>query len=104
MKTVKVQLADGSVVDATLVPTSKVVPVLNRTYKITSTCPSSFKGKQRQIVRDVIATDKEKYWTIQEVSDLARSKGLSAVGGVLESVRYHLHNLKLSQHVEERVN
>lgn len=75
--------------------TTETIPVELRKYSLTTTCPLSFKGKQRQIVVDVLRATKQPM-TYKEVAVLAAERGLHAVGGVPESCRYHLHNLRLA--------
>ena len=99
--TASVKLEDGTVVTGTLVSTTRnSTPVADRKYQLQENCPVSFKGKQRQIVRDILATDQKKEWTLKEVTKLAIEKGLQAVGGVEDSCRYHLHNLNLAGFVK----
>lgn len=71
-----------------------VTSVNDRKYKLTESCPSSFKGAQRQIVRNILANSKEPM-TPAEVAPLADQAGLKSITPTLASVRYHLHHLQL---------
>jgi hypothetical protein len=72
----------------------KVTPVLSRSYSRTATLAATYKGKQRQIVAAILRSATEPL-TPEQVAKLAEEAGLTAVGGVLPSVRYHLHHLCL---------
>lgn len=85
----------ASTAAATTVEESKIkqTPVEERRYKLTEAGkPMSFKGKQRQIVFDILLASKNPL-KITEVAKLAEEKGLRAIGGVEPSCRYHLHHL-----------
>jgi hypothetical protein len=58
-----------------------------------------FRGKQRQIVLDVLRNSPDAM-TIAQVAKLAAKAGLNAVGGVEPSVKYHLHHLTKDGFVE----
>jgi hypothetical protein len=74
-------------------PKIKATPVEERKYKLAEAGkPMAFKGKQRQIVFDVLLASKNPL-TISEVAKAAEEKGLRAIGGVEPSCRYHLHHL-----------
>lgn len=75
----------------------KVTPVLARTYSATATLAPSYKGKQRQIVATILRSSKVAL-SPEQVAKQAEAAGLTAVGGVLPSVRYHLHHLVLLGH------
>lgn len=75
----------------------KVTPVLARTYAATPALAPTYKGRQRQIVADILRSSKVAL-TPEQIAPLAAAKGLTAVGGVLPSVRYHLHHLTLLGH------
>lgn len=77
-------------------PTAKaaITAVNDRKYKLSASCPSSFKGAQRQIVRNILANSKEPM-TPAEVAPLADAAGLKSITPTLASVRYHLHHLQL---------
>lgn len=75
----------------------QVTPVNARRYTLAASAPLTAKGKQRQIVLDILRAA-EKPMTPEEIAPIATSKGLTAVGGVLPSVRYHLHHLVLLGH------
>lgn len=77
---------------------TKATPVGDRRYIYVSS-PSIIKGKQRQIV-DNIMKNAGKPMTVAEVTELATKAGLSAVGGVGPSCRYHLHHLELEGFVK----
>lgn len=73
----------------------KVTPVPERKYIVSAAVTeneSKFRGKQRQIVFDLLKASTEPM-TIEELTPLAEEKGLKAIGGVEPSVRYHLHHL-----------
>ena len=96
--TVNVKLADGSVVTGELIRKERV-KVEDRTFQVAESCPTAWKGKQRQIVVDILKSDKDRAWTLTEIVTLANEKGLTAVGGVTDSVKYHLHQLVLLGHI-----
>lgn len=77
----------------------KIVPVLTRSYSLTtSVLPvSSYKGKQRQIVVQTLL-DSKIPMTPEQMVGPCTEKGLTAVGGILPSIRYHLHHLTLLGH------
>lgn len=76
------------------------VPVANRSYKLISEPAATPKGKQRQIVLNILRAAKEPM-NVEQIAKLAKEQGLTAVGGVLPSCRYHLHQMKLLGLVEE---
>jgi hypothetical protein len=73
-------------------PTTKSTPVEERKYALVESTAKSFKGKQRQIVFDILLAN-QKEMTIDEIAAIAEEKGLRAIGGVVPSCRYHLHHL-----------
>lgn len=75
----------------------KVVPVNDRRYVLVSNPSTPVKGKQRQIVLSVL-NEQKRPMTVEEMTPLCEEKGLTAVGGVGPSVRYHLHHLTLLGH------
>jgi hypothetical protein len=77
----------------------KVTPVLARSYAATATLAATYKGKQRQIVASILRAA-EQPLTPEQIAPMAEAAGLTAVGGVLDSVRYHLHHLVLLGHAE----
>lgn len=95
---VKVKLANGEVVEGELVRDAKV-KAEDRTFRIAESCPTSWKGKQRQIVVDILKSDEEREWTLADIVHGAIERGLTATGGVTDSVKYHLHQLSLLGHV-----
>ena len=76
-----------------------VTPVMNRKYTRTDMPVEVFRGKQRQIVATILNAAKEPM-SVEEVSKLAAEAGLVAIGGVIPSVRYHLHHLGLLGYVK----
>jgi len=77
----------------------KITPVNARSYSASAQLQATYKGKQRQIVANILRASKEPL-TPEQIAPLAESMGLTAVGGVLPSVRYHLHHLVLLGHAE----
>jgi len=81
-------------------PVIKQTPVEERKYELAppatndkgETVEVKFRGKQRQAVYDAMK-ELARPALISEVAALAESKGLTAVGGVEPSVRYHLHHM-----------
>jgi hypothetical protein len=71
----------------------------NRQYIKNAKTPISAKGKQRQIVLDILNAA-TKPMTAVEIVPIADAKGLFAVGGTLPSVKYHLNLLKRMGEVE----
>lgn len=81
----------------TTVETTKIVPVLNRTYSIVSVPTTTPKGKQRQIVLNILVRE-GRPMTISEVTKIWETEFIhinTPVDGVTNSVRYHLHHLTL---------
>jgi hypothetical protein len=76
----------------TVAPTIKNTPVMERKFKLAVERPQNLKSKQASIVLDVLCASEDPM-SISEIAPIAESKGLTAVGGVLPSVRYHLHHL-----------
>lgn len=75
------------------VPVIKTTPVEERLYKpVDEKAAYVFKGKQKQIVYNILLTQAEPM-SISQVAAIAEEKGLKAIGGVEPSVRYHLHHL-----------
>lgn len=75
----------------------KVTSVLSRRYTVATLPTTQPKGKQRQIVLAILASA-DGPLTPEQVATKADALGLTAVGGVLPSVRYHLHHLCLLGH------
>lgn len=77
----------------------KVTPVEDRGYYHVADPAKPFKGKQRQIVaqilKDLSIGENAISPTIKQVTTVAKKAGLVAKGGVEPSVRYHLHHLVL---------
>jgi len=84
--------AEKTKVDAPAEP--KVTPVEERLYElvIKDGEPKKFRGKQRQIVYDVLRASAVPL-TIAQIAKVATKMELTAVGGVEPSVRYHLHQM-----------
>jgi repressor of nif and glnA expression len=77
----------------------KVVPVLDRKYELVGVV-SMGKSKQRNIVVSILESEK-KPMTVEEITVFAKERGLKTVGDrVLESVRFHLHQLSLEKLVK----
>lgn len=74
--------------------------VMERKYKLVAEPSLPPKGKQRQIVLQILREAKGEPLSIAEVAKRATAMGLSAVGGVTPSCRYHLHHLGLMNLVE----
>lgn len=75
-------------------PVIKDTPVDERRYDLLDrkSEPAKFRGKQRQIVYNILRESTEPM-TIAQVVPLATKAGLTATGGVAPSVKYHLHHL-----------
>jgi hypothetical protein len=71
----------------------KNTPVMERQYQIVAAPSITPKGKQRQIVIAALQVDPQRGFTVKEVAEFATKAGLSAVGGIEPSCRYHLHHL-----------
>lgn len=78
---------------------TKATSVNDRVYKFLAIPSLPVKGKQRQIVIAAFG-DGKKNMTVEEITKFAEANGLSAVGGVAPSVRYHLHQMALLKIVE----
>lgn len=72
-------------------------PVMDRKYTVMARTSLSFRGVQRQIVYNILLASTEAL-TIAEITPIAEANGLKAVGGVLASVRYHLHYMVKDGH------
>jgi hypothetical protein len=86
----------------TSVPVIKQTPVEERKYQLTAIGQEhseKFRGKQRQIVFDVLKAA-TKPMTYTEVAREAEKLELKAVGGIDLSCRYHLHHLALENLAE----
>ena len=70
----------------------KSTPVHDRLYRLVASPSIAPKGKQRQIVLKALSESKEPL-TVKDVAKYATEAGLSAVGGIEPSCRYHLHHL-----------
>lgn len=77
-----------------------ITPVDSRQYKLIQEPSIPPRGKQRLIVLQILRENKEKPMTIAEITPLAAKMGLSAIGGVGPSVRYHLHQMELLGQVQ----
>lgn len=99
---VEVEQPKSEVSNTNEVATEKraVTPVNSRLYNLISEPSLPSRGKQRIAVLSVLRAAKEPM-TPEQIEPLATAAGLSAIGGNLASVRYHLHQLKLMGHVEE---
>lgn len=75
-------------------PVVRKTPVNERKYKLVAAPSVPPKGRQRQIVLEILR-EANRPMTIDEVTKLATEKGLYAVGGVGPSCRYHLHHLNI---------
>lgn len=75
-------------------PIIKDTPVDERKYELLTKDgePEKFRGKQRQIVYNILREAKEPM-SIKQIAPLATKAGLTATGGVEPSVRYHLHHM-----------
>lgn len=74
-----------------------VVPVLTRQYSVVNAPSTPPKGKQRQIVLNILLRE-NKPMGIAEVAKIWDSEFRNInvpVDGILNSVRYHLHHLTL---------
>lgn len=67
-------------------------PVNERLYSLEAQPSIAPKGKQRQIVLKILADSKTPL-TVGDVAKAAELAGLTAVGGIEPSCRYHLHHL-----------
>lgn len=99
--TAQVQLADGTIVTATIVKTEKKVPAKLKTYKILPTCPTTFKGKQRDAVVTALRSKPEEFLSREAVAEIIGDK-LKSRYSVAESAGWHLHQLELLGHVESK--
>jgi hypothetical protein len=95
-ETAKSTVATTAVATATPVEKAepKIKPVNARKYSLSQNPSIPPKGKQRLIVLSILNNAKSPM-TPEEISPLAEKMGLTATGGVLPSVRYHLHHLVL---------
>jgi hypothetical protein len=73
-----------------------------RKYKLLTAPTLTPKGKQRQIVLEILKTA-ENPMTAAEVAKLAKPMGLSAAAGVEASVAWHLHQMAILK-IAEVVN
>jgi len=88
----------------TTAPTTTFVPTststkFDRKYRLINPPSIAPKGRQRQIVLHIL-TEAKKPMSPKEVAELAAPMGLYAVGGVLPSCQYHLHQMALLGIVE----
>lgn len=77
--------------------TTLVVPVLSRLYSIVSLPKTTPKGKQRQIVLNILQRE-GRPMSISEISEIWEKEFISInrpVDTVMNSVRYHLHHTTL---------
>lgn len=70
----------------------KPTPVHERRYRLVAEPSITPKGKQRQIVIAALKSS-ESPMTVKQVAKFASAAGLTAVGGIEPSCRYHLHHL-----------
>jgi len=94
-----IKLEDGTIVTGELVKKEKAT-IASKTFRYIGNV-TSWKGKQRQIVTDVMRSD-DKFWTLTEIISLATERGLTAIGGVPDSVKYHIHNLIKANQIEAK--
>jgi len=80
----------------TFAPTSTK---FDRKYRLVNPPSIAPKGRQRQIVLHIL-TESQKPMSPKEVAELAGPMGLYAVGGILPSCQYHLHQMALMGIVE----
>lgn len=83
--------------------TTKATPVNDRQYKLVAEPSIAPRGKQRQIVLAALKSAAGKPMNVKQVAEYATKAGLTAVGGIEPSVRYHLHHLGLLK-IAEVVN
>ena len=91
MRTVKVKLSDGTIVEGELVVAERV-KVEEKYFKWVPESQSTWKGKQRQIVVDILMAAEDEM-EFADIVTLAEEAGLEAIGGVRDSVKYHLNHL-----------
>ena len=72
---------------------TKSTPPAERRYQLVAAPAIPPRGKQRQIVINALAQDKDRAFTIDEVTDFATKAGLTANAGVKASCMWHLHHL-----------
>jgi len=99
--TTQVQLADGSIVTATIIKQPKAVPAKLKSYRILPTCPLSFKGKQRQATADALRSKPEEFLSREAVAEIAGDK-LKTKFAAAESAGWHLHQLEKLGFVESK--
>jgi len=92
-KATETQTTDSAIQPSAEVKT-KATPVEERKYSLINEPSLPPKGKQRQIVLSILKASNEPL-TVAQVTAEATKQGLSAVGGVGPSCRYHLHHLVL---------
>lgn len=78
---------------------TKKTAVNDRRFKLIKEPSMAFKGRQRQIVIEVLKTAKEPM-SGDEIAIPAATLGLQATAGVAASVKWHLHHLVLMGYVE----
>ena len=77
---------------ATEMKTKTTAPA-ERRYQLIAAPAIPPRGKQRQIVINALAQDKDRAFTIDEVTEFATKAGLTANAGVKASCMWHLHHL-----------
>lgn len=78
---------------------TKKTAVNDRKFKLIKEPSMAFKGRQRQIVIEVLKAAKEPM-SGDEIAIPAATLGLQATAGVAASVKWHLHHLVLMGYVE----
>jgi len=73
---------------------TKSTPPAERRYQLIAAPAIAPRGKQRQIVINALAQDKDREFTIDEVTEFATKAGLTANAGVKASCMWHLHHLQ----------
>lgn len=81
--------------------TEKVIKIApaERKYKLIAAPTTAPRGKQRQIVLKALTEGKEPM-SAKDIEPIAKAAGLTANAGVLASVAWHLHQMKLAGQVE----
>ena len=72
----------------------KSTPPAERRYQLIAAPAIAPRGKQRQIVIAALSQDKDRAFTIEEVTSFATAAGLTANAGVKASCMWHLHHLQ----------
>jgi len=77
----------------------KIAPA-ERKYKLVAPPTTAPRGKQRQIVLKALTEANGEPRSAKDIEPIAKAAGLTANAGVLASVAWHLHQMKLSGQVE----